>query len=432
MPRGDRSAPTIAFFGLFGVGNLGNEASLRAALIEAAQLMPRTHIVCVCADPDRVTSEHGIDAVPIRMPASFARLQRCPPLLRRVVRPLAEVSRWIEPYRFARGVDAVIVPGTGILDDFGNRPRDMPYDIFRWSLVCRLARTPFSLVSVGAGPIAHPVSARLMRRAILLANWCTYRDFVSYRFMRSLGVAPESDSVVPDIVFALPCPSSTRPPLAAGHEIVVGVGVMAYYGWDNDEHEGHDIFRTYVRELALLVHGLLERDRRVRLLVGQDSDVVAVEAVLEELRNYRSLPRDSELSFTPATSMEQLLSQIADTDAVIATRFHNVVGALMTGRPAISIGYAEKNAELLERVGLGRYSHDVENFSAEAVLADVDELCERWEQLAPSVWQRTVDDVDRIKNHLRTVFETTPASSRDARAGGGRDASVSDEPPLSA
>ena len=132
---------TIAFFGLFGVGNIGNEASLRAGLGQARRISPTAPLVCVCASPERVAAEHGVEAVPIAMSRHFS-VADASPLVRRVLRPFVEVFRWTESYRFARRVSAIVVPGTGILDDFGVRPRQMPYDIFRWSLVSRLARTP--------------------------------------------------------------------------------------------------------------------------------------------------------------------------------------------------------------------------------------------------------------------------------------------------
>ena len=73
----------------------------------------------------------------------------------------------------------IVVPGTGMLDDFGERWRDMPYHLFRWGLACRMARTPFAFVSIGAGPIHHPLSRWLMRSAAAMARYRSYRDMNS-------------------------------------------------------------------------------------------------------------------------------------------------------------------------------------------------------------------------------------------------------------
>lgn len=54
------------------------------------------------------------------------------------------------------------------------------------------------------------------------------------------------------------------------------------------------------------------------------------------------------------------MAQIADTDLVVATRYHNVVCALRVGKPTISIGYAKKNDVLLAEMGLADYCQDIE------------------------------------------------------------------------
>ena len=43
------------------------------------------------------------------------------------------------------------------------------------------------------------------------------------------------------------------------------------------------------------------------------------------------------------------------TDAVIATRFHNVVGALMVNRPVIALGYNAKFNDVMASAGLSRF-----------------------------------------------------------------------------
>jgi polysaccharide pyruvyl transferase WcaK-like protein len=403
----------IAFFGLFGVGNLGNEASLRAALLEAERIAPDAPLVCICAYPDRVVAEHGIEAVPIGMSGVFRRSASAPKVVRRLTRPFLECFRWTESFRFARRTAAIIVPRTGILDDFGVRPRQMPYDIFRWSLVSKLARTPFALLSVGAGPIEHPVSRWLMRKAVEFSSFCTYRDTVSQQFMASIGVPATVDDVRPDLVMALPRPAVTADPGT------IGVGVMSYFGWENDENKGRQIFRTYIERISAVVCGVLDRGHDVRLLIGQDNDDVAVEEVLAAVRRDRPAAHDAgRVTFAPAATMDALLAQIGTTGAVIATRYHNVVGGLMMVRPVVSIGYADKNAELMDDCGLGAYCHHVEQFDPDAVLADLDSLLGRWPALEPIVAERTGEYVRSVQAQFDSVIGTTagagPAATADS------------------
>ena len=91
-----RGESSIALFGLFGVGNLGNEASLRAALIDLRRIAPEVRLVCVCAYPERVVAEHGVEAVPIGMSGRFRRATTAPRIIRRLTRPFLEIFRWTE------------------------------------------------------------------------------------------------------------------------------------------------------------------------------------------------------------------------------------------------------------------------------------------------------------------------------------------------
>ena len=81
----------------------------------------------------------------------------------------------------------LIIPGTGILDDFGGNPFGMPLALLAWCLVARLCGAWVAFVSIGAGRIQHPLSRWLMRSAAAMAHYRSYRDTVSKTFMESIG-----------------------------------------------------------------------------------------------------------------------------------------------------------------------------------------------------------------------------------------------------
>ena len=394
----------IAMFGLFGAGNLGNEASLSSAISAVRRLDPDAAIVCVCANPDSVREMHGIDAVPIMMRGGLPARPRGSRIVRRVQLPLFELARWLSIFGFLRRVDIVIQPGTGALDDLGQRPKDMPYQLFRWTLAARLARTPFAFVGVGAGPIVHPVSRRLMKFAIAFSTYFSYRDEASRSYMTGIGASSAEATVVPDLVFALQGPvAPTRP------ERTVGLGVMSYRGW-NEPHGGDLIFRRYVDNMTALASRIYERGDCIRILIGDRDDAPAVEALLEGLRVRQGITCDSSrVIVEPITSIDDLLKQIAYTDAVVATRFHNVVGALMMDRPVISLGYSAKFNDVMTGVGLGDYCHHADSFSPDAVLRDLDELQGNWPKFGPQVEAAVMRmRVDVAEEFCKVLCGSTP------------------------
>jgi polysaccharide pyruvyl transferase WcaK-like protein len=381
----------VALWGLFGLGNHGNEATLAATLSNLARIAPEIDPVVVCPDPLRVTDEHSVPAVATDLDV---RLDR-PRLPRMLVRPGVEAARWFATYRFLRRVDALVVPGTGILDDFGQAPRELPYDLWRWCLTARIARRPVVFVGVGAGPIENPLSRRLFRAAVACAASCSYRDDTSRRFMASIGRDVAADGVVPDLVFGLrhqPVPAVSTP--SPGR---VGVGVMAYYGWRNLAGTGQATLESHTANLTDVVESMIADGHDVRLLIGEDTDRTAAEMVIrlvsERLGSQVVVER---LIYEPVANLEELIEQIGETDVVVTTRFHNVVAALMARRPVVSIGYSSKNRDLLASVGLGAYCHDVDTVDVAAVIEDCRSAFARRRELSASLDERVVGFADAV------------------------------------
>jgi polysaccharide pyruvyl transferase WcaK-like protein len=404
--RSESKVRVIAFFGRFGTGNIGNEASLSSAVLAAQRLDPTAELVCVCARPDVVQLEHGITAVPIHMAGLLPGMPPGPRLLRIARWPLYELARWISAYRFLRRIDLVMVPGTGILDDFGDIPRGMPYDVFRWSLTTRLARKRFAFLSVGAGPITHPVSRFLLKYAVRFSSYCSYRDEASCSFMAGIGASTIDSPVMPDIVFALPRPA--RPAVPSAHT-TIGLGVMSYYGWANEPAGGEDIFRTYIEKMSTIACRILDNGQSIRILIGEKNDERGVHALLETIRRRRDSDAGADrLIVEPIASMRDLLDQIGSTDAVIGTRYHNVVGALMMNRPVVSLGYAAKFVDVMTSMGLGRYCHDVEAMAPDAVLNDLDELLGKWEEFSPGVETGNQQYIEELERQFAALINITP------------------------
>ena len=58
----------------------------------------------------------------------------------------------------------------------------------------------------------------------------------------------------------------------------------------------------------------------------------------------------------PVSTFADLMRAMAPAHIVLATRYHNVICALMLSKPTLSVGYGAKNAVLMEDMGLAEYS----------------------------------------------------------------------------
>lgn len=353
----------VGLFGQFGSGNTGNDGSLEAMLQLLKRNCPDAQLVCICSRPDIVAQKFDLPAHPVSRPYPSNWLLRA--INKAMLHAPRRTIGFCCALLLASQLDFIVVPGTGILDDFNENPFGWPFAVLRWSLAARLTGTRMIFVSIGAGPVNHPLSRRFVRWAAKLAAFRSYRDQVSHDFMKQLGVAPSGDFVSADIAFALPTvPDEIQD---SSHQCV-GIGVMTYRGWEKAEKDGNAIYRNYVAKMATLAKRLLDSGRQVRLLIGDKGDMAAAGDILEQLPAAEA----DKVIFEPSTSLHDLMQQIAKTDVVIASRYHNIVCALAMGRPAISLAYASKNDALLHDTGLAAFCHRIDSFDPETILSQID------------------------------------------------------------
>lgn len=412
--RGD-----VLLFGLFGSGNSGNDASLDAILAILARVRPDLAPVCLCAEPEAARARFGIPAEP------FGAIAFRGPLARGLDRLLAGVPRRLASFARAvsraRRATALVFPGTGILDDFGTGPTGMPLAVLGWCVAARLAGVPIAFVSIGAGPVRHPVSRRMMARAAALARYLTVRDAGSRDFLNACGVAVDEAAVTPDLAFGLPLPAHLPPrsPDRSGSRLAIGLGVMGYYGWRHDARAGATIHAAYVQKLRRVGLGLLERGASLRILTGDVGDDETAAELAAALRSARpDLPAER-IVLSPTADLRVLMRHVASLDVVVATRFHTMVSALAMGRPAVSIGYARKNRELLAAVDLAHVCQDIETLDPERLLADVDAVLRERDDIAARIAPRIAVFRERLaaqETRLATLLASAPrrAASRPA------------------
>ena len=258
----------IGTFGFFGGGNYGNDGSLEAALVFLRQTQPDSELWCICARPEVVAQDHGIATLPIRTPAPSDTFGHGPGrLLWKAVREVFDFpATLVRVLKFG----VIIVPGTGILDDFGERPWLTPLSILRLCVISWLVGTEVWFVSIGAGPVHHPLSRLFILWAAQLAHYRSYRDALSRDYMTSIGLDTGKDQVYPDLAFGLSAPQRSSTGSNSGEaQQTIGVGVMAYYGW-KPRKNGPEIYDTYINRMTCFVLWLLDQNYRVRLITGQE------------------------------------------------------------------------------------------------------------------------------------------------------------------
>ncbi len=345
-----RPTAHIGIFGKVGAGNIGNDASFEALLGYLKENYPDAIINAMCTGPEMLQSRYGIEATHLFWHNRFKTSGISSAALK-VLGTLLDVVRiaaWVG------GNDLVMVPGAGVLEaSLPMVPRGWPYSLFLLSVSGRILGTKVAFISVGAGPVNKPVTRWLFDAAARLACYRSYRDDSARAAMRERGLNVSRDHVFTDLAFAIQPPDSSElePDL-------VGVGVMAYYGSDDERGQAGEIYARYVGRMKQLVSWLICNGRRVRLVIGDTngSDISVAAEILEDIRT--SLPDldSSTVTIAPVSSYSDLMQALMPTNSVVAIRYHNVLCALKLCKPTISIAYSPKHYVLMRDMGLPEFA----------------------------------------------------------------------------
>lgn len=362
------SAPRVGIFGGFGGGNIGNDASMEAVLSYLRRDHPDAVIDVMTSHPDVIKDRYGIAAAgngarrgPSSGPAAIV---------------TKALGRGLDTLRIASWVrrhDVVIVPGMGVLETtLPMRPWGFPYTMFTLGLSGRIFRTKVALVSVGSNVIRQPLTRWLFTWAARLATYRSYRDTLSLDAMHRNGLGPRSGPVYIDLAFSIPVPS-----YGPGDPRTVGIGVMDFHGTNDDDRSQADAIRgSYLEKMKTFARWLVDHDYTIRLLVGDTngSDDTVVREIAADLESYRPDLDHAALAAEPVTTFADLMRAMAPANIVIATRYHNLICALLLAKPTLSVGYGVKNAVLMEDMGLAEYSQLVNSL-------DIDQLMKQFTEL---------------------------------------------------
>ncbi len=413
--RNLRGIPTVGLFGNLGSGNIGNDASLEAMLRYLRTDHPDVILDAMCAGPEIVRRHYGIPAIPIRWQHRHERQASVAAAV-----ALKAVGKGVDAVRIASWIrrhDVVIVPGMGVLETtLPLRPWQFPYDMFALCASGRIFRTKVALVSVGANVTDRRLTRWLFTAAARFASYRSYRDALSRDAMSQQGLDTTKDHVYPDLAFGLPV-SSASP----GDSRTVGIGLMDYHGTNDDRGQAAEIHAAYVEKMKAFTRWLVDSGRKVRLFVGDtnNSDETVVQEIVTDLRAYRPDLDETAVVAEPVSTFADLMRAMEPAGTVVATRYHNVVCALMLAKPTISIGYGAKNAVLMAEMGLAEYCQAANSLDVGRLIGQFTDLESRAAQLRRTIAERNAAQQPLIERQLTELSVVLFQAAEPEPAGAG-------------
>jgi polysaccharide pyruvyl transferase WcaK-like protein len=401
-------AKRVCFFGHFGTANFGNESTFQAVLYHVRRVWPGVEVICICTNPENATAIHNVETVDISpvvvRPRSVR--TRLGKLVRKVFIGMpSEVCRWLEAFNTLRRMDMLIIPGTGLLTDAYCLLNWGPYSLFKWSAMAKLRGCKVVFVSVGAGPIYGTPGRCFVRLALSMADFRSYRDHASLECVKGIGLRANNDRVYPDLVFSLPEAIIPRTENKRGGRSVVGLGLMEYAGRYSIPNPSNAIYLAYLENLVVFVERLLPHGYDVRLLIGDDYDNPVTQEFRSLLKKRLGTYDEQRIIDQPVFSVEQLLSQLAATDLVVATRFHNILLALLLNKPVISISFHHKCTSLMSEMGLSQYCHDINHMNSGRLIEQFEDLERNADKLKPLIRQKVEQSRKALDEQYNLIFK---------------------------
>jgi polysaccharide pyruvyl transferase WcaK-like protein len=389
----------VAFFGHFDGTNFGNESTFQAILYRLRSLEPGIEITCISDGHEAAAENYGIEAIPLSYIKSRSRGGS---VLVKAIRGLpSEFYGWVKGFIALSRTHMLIVPGTGLLTDAYGLRGWGPYNSFKWSILAKLRGCKLLYVSVGAGPFYSRLGRFLVKSALSLADFRSYRDNSTKHALENIGFRADNDSIYPDLAFSLPNSMLMHSDTEDNKRPVVGIGVMIYAEKYSVADPTPETQQTYLDILAKFTTWLIDQDNDVRLLVGDLADLDAKQKFTDILSAALPESDSSHVIDEPIHSVENLLSQISKTDIVVATRFHNVLLALLCNKPVVAISFHHKCESLMAAMGLSDYCLDIHSLKIEVLIEKFNELRANAHKWRPII----KENAERFRHELDKQYE---------------------------
>jgi polysaccharide pyruvyl transferase WcaK-like protein len=399
----------IILFGNFGTKNWGNEGTLEATIQGVRDNLSSSSIVCICTEPDYVKKRYGIDAFPVRAP--YTRFFKdTNSLIVRALRklflaPPVTVQHLFRGAGLMMSSTTMIVPGTGLLNDFGTGPLGIPYLIFKWCVLAKIFGVKLVFLCNGAGPLRERLSRVFIVRALRLADYRSYRSEEDRIYVKNIGVDAEKDHVLPDLAFGLKNEIFNQKTNGESSRIV-GLGIMDYYGEYGISKGNEWVHENYISTMYEFVEYCLKKQFKIRVLIGDSTYDTSVKREFMKLirkrvdKNHLKNVIDSEVE-----SLDDLLVNISNSEIIVSPRFHNIIYGMMLGKPVLSLSYHNKFESLMESCDLADYALNLDTMDVNLLISTFESLYINREKVVEKTNKIKNDYKDKIINQFSGLVQ---------------------------
>ena len=435
-----------------GLGNMGDAAIYDAFIMNISSRLPEATLLGFSLYPEETEKRHGLRSFPIRwsFPTGRQRMHEAnslpsnrsvkgflkrQPIVYAFAKPFHDCMRemihlW-RSYKILSSLDLLIIAGGGQLTELYG---DLPYNVFKFCALARLARTPVFMIGVGADLLEKPKNRFFAKWSVRLSNYCSFRSVESRNLIRSLGVQKKTD-VCPDPAYSL-SPEyviSKREekitaaeaknlfrPIACGvdleaniaaeesyhqQRVKVGINPMGFCDPRRYPRKDAAIYREYLDKIEAFCLWLLAHNYCIEIFTSDIvSDVLVMEDLANRLKDHAPLESYRRISLKRCFTLRELFVQMETFDFVVTSKFHGVIFSHLLSKPVIALSYMKKIEDLMLAMGHSRYCFNIERFDPQALRERFQDLVRDSSRLKLLFHKTCVDWSDALRIHFDNLF----------------------------
>jgi len=284
--------------------------------------------------------------------------------------PTLEVAHFLVCLRYMARTHLLVIAGGGQLDDYWGGARGHPLSLWKWSLAAALCRTRIVFASVGAGTIRTRGSEYFLRSALARARYVSVRDPRSLQTVRTTLNCPQA-TLVPDMAFHLQMAAQWRADLTKQRQQRHGTVTVSPIAWRHPRlwpDAGIEPYTRYIDKLSAAIAALLDDGIAVRIIRSDTADVYAVDDLVAAITARRPNSSGNGLHRIDTDTIDTFLSQVGESDMLIASRLHSVILAQACGVAVVAISYDWKVDEQMKACHTSERTVQIDTFSTEELL----------------------------------------------------------------
>lgn len=335
-----------------------------------------------------------------------------------MMKPVYNISRlaWHETmhiigaYRLSKDLNLLIVSGGGQFDDYWGGPWGHPYALFKWSLLAKIGRTPFIVLSVGVCTFDSTLSRFFIRCALAASSYRSYRDEGSKDLLSHMGFV-HKDRIYPDLAFSYSIPHCGNSHKHGFLRGTVGISPIAYLHPRRWPKANPAIYERYIKELIVFASSLSEQGYSIIFFWTDGSDRQVINEMMGALKS-RLAPRLSRhISQAPFSDLDGLFTLLHRIDWAVTSRLHGVLLSHLAGKPVLAISYDKKVNAHMDDMDQSRYCVDIHSFDANTLERKFRALLANGGYIKSTLIKKIAERKNRLGEQYDVVLSTEKRDS---------------------